>query len=283
MRWRRGIGRPRNVSFRLRRSLLRSHKDVQREQRAHQDVGHVDRLAYAQVYRDAAQSVRLLAGEAPRLEVLYHVEQRVPGGQADVLALVGAVLAHADTGGGEEAARDGHLRPGEVVVPEELQVPDTPSCGLALPDPEAQVDARPDLYGRPAGLAVALGVVDVARRDQAALGVDRHQHGRAGRDLLDVYVPGRLARRDGPERLPGDRLVGRHGARRLRGQDEPSTLGQLRLALGGAPAQLGARGQAQSSGVRVAADADARKLLGLRVLVAVQPPVDDERIRELVA
>src|SRR5919205_3965967 len=35
--------------------------------------------------------------------------------------------------------------------------------------------------------------------------------------------------------------------------------------------------------MQVAADTDTRKLLGLGVLVAVQPPVDDVRIRELIA
>src|SRR5215217_6886630 len=54
-------------------------------------------------------------------------------------------------------------------------------------------------------------------------------------------------------------------------------------SLCGALTQLGARGKSQDPGVRVGADTDARELLGLRVLVAVQPPVDDVWIRELVA
>src|SRR5829696_6190067 len=127
----------------------RSHEDVQGKQRAHQQVGHVHRLADAQVDRHAAQRVGLLAGETPGFEVIYHVEQRVLGGEAQILALVGAVLAHADAGGGEEAARGGHLRTGEVVVPVELQVPYAPPRRLPLPDPEPQVHTRPHLYRGP--------------------------------------------------------------------------------------------------------------------------------------
>src|SRR3712207_7459214 len=60
----------------------------QREQGAHQQVWHVHRLAYAQVHRHAAQRVGLLTAEPSCSEVLDHVEQRVLGGEAQVLALV---------------------------------------------------------------------------------------------------------------------------------------------------------------------------------------------------
>src|SRR3712207_4837044 len=130
--------------------------------------------------------------------MIYHVEERVLGGEAQVLALVCAVFAHVDSGRGEKAAGGCHLGTGEVVVPEELQVLDAPSGGLALPEPESQVDARSHLYGRPTGLAVSLGVVHVPGRDQGALGVHRQQDSGPRRELLYIYVPGRLARWDGP-------------------------------------------------------------------------------------
>src|SRR5919199_771905 len=122
---------------------------------------------------------------------------------------------HPDAGGGNEPARGGQLRRDEVVVPEILQVPDAPPLRLPLPDPEAQMHASPHLYRRPASLAVALGVMDVSGRDQATLRVYWQQNGSPRRELLDVYIPGRLARRDGSQSLPGDRLIGRHSASRI--------------------------------------------------------------------
>src|ERR687885_64725 len=100
--------------------IRRSHEDIQWKQRAHQQVGYVHGLADAQIDRNAAQRVGLLASETPCFEVIYHVEQCVPGGEAQVLALVGAVFAYADPGGGEEAAWGGHFRAREVIVSEEL-------------------------------------------------------------------------------------------------------------------------------------------------------------------
>jgi hypothetical protein len=51
-----------------------SHKDIQREQGAHQQIRYIYRLADAQLDRHAAQRVGLLATETPCLEVIYHVE-----------------------------------------------------------------------------------------------------------------------------------------------------------------------------------------------------------------
>jgi hypothetical protein len=64
-----------------------------------------------------------------------------------------------------------------------------------------------------AGLAVALGEVRVAGREQAARGVDRDEEHRALAELLDVHVAGLLARRDGPQALGGEPGVGGHGTR----------------------------------------------------------------------
>jgi hypothetical protein len=96
------------------------HEDVQREQGADQRVGHVHRLANAKIHRHAAERVSLLRCITPRFEMLDHVEERVSGGDGDVLALVSTVLPHADAGGGEEPTRNGQLRRGEVVVSEKL-------------------------------------------------------------------------------------------------------------------------------------------------------------------
>src|SRR5215218_2656133 len=140
----------------------RSHEDVQWEQGAHQQVWYIYHLADAQIYRYAAQRVGLLTVEPSRLEVLDHVEQGILGREAQILTLVGAVFVHPDAGSGEEPARGGQLRGGEVVVAEILQVLDAAPLCFALPDPEAQMHASPHLYRCPAGLAVALRVMDIA-------------------------------------------------------------------------------------------------------------------------
>jgi hypothetical protein len=67
------------------------------------------------------------------------------------------LVAHADAGGGEEAARGGHLRAGEVVVPEELQVPYAPPRRLPLLTPKRRC-ARP-IRG---GVGLLVGVEAVA-------------------------------------------------------------------------------------------------------------------------
>ena len=53
---------------------ISSHEDIQRKQRAHQQVGYINGLADAQIDHHAAQRVGLLASEAPCFEVIYHVE-----------------------------------------------------------------------------------------------------------------------------------------------------------------------------------------------------------------
>src|SRR5215213_8596739 len=141
-----------------------SDEHVERQQRADQEVRHVDGLADAQVDCAAAQRVGLLGVKAARLEVVDHVQQGVAGGEGEVLARVLAVLVHADAGGRVKAARRGELRRGEPVVAEELQVADAAPLGLALAQAEPQGRPRPDLDRRAACLAVALGIVHVAGR-----------------------------------------------------------------------------------------------------------------------
>ena len=60
---------------------------------AHQQVAHIYRLADAQFDRHTTRRVGLLASETSYFEVIYHVEQSILGGEAQVLALVLAVRA----------------------------------------------------------------------------------------------------------------------------------------------------------------------------------------------
>ena len=55
------------------RAVPKLHEDIQREQGAHERIRHVYRLADAQVHRNAAERVGLLAGKAARFEVSDHV------------------------------------------------------------------------------------------------------------------------------------------------------------------------------------------------------------------
>src|SRR3712207_773595 len=165
--------------------------------------------------------------------MLYHVEQSVPGGDPDIFALVGAVFADANTSRSVEPARGGQLWRSEVIVPEKLQVSDAAPLSLTLAYLEAQVNARAHFDRRPASLAVTLREMNVAGGDQAALGIHRHQHGGARRKLLDINVTGRLTWRNGAQPLMSYRLVSRHGIRRVRWQNEPLPLSQLRLSLRG--------------------------------------------------
>src|ERR671921_1836169 len=105
--------------------------------------------------------------------MIDHVKQCVLGGEGNVLALVPAVLGYADARRGEEPARDGQLRGGEVVVPEELQVPNPPSLSFALANLKAQVNPRAHLERRTTSLAIPLSIVDIAGRDETPLGVHR--------------------------------------------------------------------------------------------------------------
>ena len=51
----------------------------------------------------------------------------------------------------------------------------------------------------------------------------------------------------------------------------------------GALSQLGTGGKAEDTRMRVTADTNARQLLRLRILIAVKMPVDDERVRKVLA
>src|SRR5215213_6714264 len=148
--------------------------------------------------------------------MLNHVEQRILGGDGQVLTLVCTVLANANAGRSVEPARNGHFRCGEVIVSEELQILYALLLGLALADPETQVNPGAHLDRRPAGLAVPLSIMDVAGRDQATLSIYGHQDGSAWRYLLNVYVPGGLTRRNGAQPFLRTSLILRHGIRRVR-------------------------------------------------------------------
>src|SRR5680860_412481 len=87
-----------------------SHEYVERQQRAHENVRHVDRLANSQVDRHAAQRVRLTSIIATLLQVPDHIEQSVARSDRRVLTFVLPVLAHADTRGGKESLRSRQLR-----------------------------------------------------------------------------------------------------------------------------------------------------------------------------
>jgi hypothetical protein len=73
-----------------------------------------------------------------------------------------------------------------VVLPGEPEVTDVPGRRLTLAQPEAHARGGAYLDGRAAGLAVALGEVSVAGREQPALHADRDEH--SGRSA-DVAQP----------------------------------------------------------------------------------------------
>src|SRR4029450_9132963 len=170
----------------------------------------------------AADGVGLLAVPAAVvLEVVDHVEQGVAGGQGEVLGAALAVAGDRQAGGGEEPARGGVLGRQVVVVAGELEVLDAAGRGPALVDGETDVEGRAHLDGGATGLAVALGEVGVAGREQPPLGVHRDVEPGAGAELLDVDVAGRLPGRDGAQGLGGDGLGGGDGGGGGGGGEEP--------------------------------------------------------------
>src|SRR5687767_14709871 len=56
-------------------------EDGFRDERRHDVVRHVDHVADAQIHGHAAENIRLLAGPAPLLEQVDHVEDRVAAGE----------------------------------------------------------------------------------------------------------------------------------------------------------------------------------------------------------
>src|SRR5258708_7133560 len=105
-------------------SIRRRAEDVFGQEGGHEHVGHVDELADLEVDGDAADGVGLLGRPAPLGQVVDHVEQRVAGGEGDVLGVVDAVFGDRDTGGGVEAAGGGELGRQVVVLPGEAGVAD---------------------------------------------------------------------------------------------------------------------------------------------------------------
>ena len=95
-----------------------SGEDVEREDRRHHQVGDVDGLADPEVNRDTAECVGLLGVVAAGSEVVDHVQERIPRGERQVLALVVAVPGDADAGRGvaaDERDRSGRFRGGQSV------------------------------------------------------------------------------------------------------------------------------------------------------------------------
>src|SRR5215472_2248360 len=112
------------------------------QERGDEHVGRVDHLADLEVNRDAADRVGLLPRPPPLGEMVDHVEQRVAGGERDVLGVVDAVPGDRDPRGGVEPARRGVLRRQVVLVPGEPEVADVLLRRLALAQTE------PDTQGR---------------------------------------------------------------------------------------------------------------------------------------
>ncbi len=197
---------------------------------------YIHGLADVQIYRHAAQHVGLLARrEKPRvsrwsimLSSAFFAEKL-----RSSLSLIPRPCARRRQWWRRTGAAQPEFRPRKVVVPEELHVPDARPLGLAFPDPEAQVNT-PSLLSPSSRLHSPLGVVHVPGRDQAARDVHRQQEGGSGPDLLDVYISGGPARRNGPKRLPGDRLFGQQRTVRVGRKGEPSTLGDFAASLSAA-------------------------------------------------
>src|SRR5262249_29904082 len=115
----------------------------------------------------------------------------------------------------------GPARVGEIVAPLEARPADATPGRLAMVDPEADHARRRHLHRGHAHLAVALGEVAVAGREEGALdGHGQEELGPAG-ELLHVEVAAVLAGRQGAEAVGGGRARGRGGVggsgRRARG------------------------------------------------------------------
>src|SRR5581483_1579423 len=111
-------------------------EDVFREERGYQHVRGVHHLADLQVHRHAADGVGLLPRPAAFSQMVDLVQQRVAGGEGQVLGVVNPVPGNGDAGGGEETARGGELRRQVVVLPGEPEVTDVPGRRLALAQAE---------------------------------------------------------------------------------------------------------------------------------------------------
>src|SRR5918994_1805960 len=175
-------------------------EDVLRQERRHQHVRDVDKLADLEVDRDAAECIALLAGPPTLDEVVDHVEQCVAGSERRVLGAVLALLGHRYPGGRVEPARCCVLGWQVVVLPAESQVADALFGRLALVQREAHSQRRSHLDRRTTGLAVTLGKMRVPRREQPAGCVHGDEQSSSRAELFDVDVAGLFARRDRAQR-----------------------------------------------------------------------------------
>src|SRR6266540_1059125 len=130
--------------------------------------------------------------------------------------------------------------------------------GEALVDGEADVQGRPHLHGGATGLAVPLGEVGVARREQPALHVHRDVQAGARSELLDVDVARGLPGRDRPQGLARDGLVRRHGVGGVGREHEAAPIERRLLACGGGLQQAAVRRQADRAHERRAREAHTR-------------------------
>ena len=126
-----------------------------------------------------------------------------------------------------------------------------------------------------ADLAVALGEVQVADREQRAGHVHRQPEAGAGAEVADVHVAAVLARRVGAQAVGGGGRPGQLGRGRVGGADR-------RLARAGALEQLPRRRHADRAGVHAGRDRHAGQLLGAGV-GAVELPAGEEGALEQVA
>src|SRR2546427_1720362 len=144
------------------RSDLSASKDGFRNEGGHDVVRHVHHVADAQIRRDAAEHVRLLAGPASLLEQVDHVEQRVPAGEREVLTLVHSVLTDRHAHGRDAPLRRCPFRWREVTGVREVGASERTRGSRALQHAEAHGDGRAHLNGGDTHLAVALSEVAVA-------------------------------------------------------------------------------------------------------------------------
>src|SRR6266540_2846512 len=158
-------------------------ENTQRQEGADHPVRGVDDLADLQVDCHAGQSVGLLAAEATRAdEVADHRPHGLFGGFHQVGGDAGGGVVRADV----RPRGDGPARLELWLLQPKVAA-----------DREAQRGGHLCLDRRDADLAVALGGVAIARREERPVHADWQEERAAGSELLDVHVAAASARRGG--------------------------------------------------------------------------------------
>ena len=184
-------------------------EDVEMKERGYQEVRNVHQLVNVEINGGAGEHVGLLARQPPRPnEVINHIERRIPSRERQILALVfSSYPIHGNARRGEEPLRHRPLGGGEEVVPLKLESGDPQPRRLAFPEPKLDDQSGIHLHRGPSDLPVTLRVVRVAGRKERPVHEHRNKEGPAFGELLDVDVPGVLARGDRPQASAGEQLA----------------------------------------------------------------------------